>query len=216
MSSLVLYLIRHGETDYNRQGIVQGGGVDSSLNATGIQQSQSFYRFYQQESFDALYCSPLRRTSQTLSPWQQRGLEPNPLEELIELNWGIHEGLIPTAEQKAEFLSIKQKWTEGELHLSVTGGETPLQAWERSQKAMEILFEKHQGERLLVCTHGRLLRILLSGLLDKDISRMEQYTQPNTGLHLIELTAPDKARAIKLADTAHLIADQPQGTAAIT
>ncbi len=205
MEHVLLYLIRHGETDYNKNGIVQGGGVDSSLNTTGIQQAQAFFHHYQKETFHALYCSPLQRTAQTLSPWLQKGYQLQSVEQLIEISWGVHEGLVPSPKQKAEFLAVKQKWTEGELDLSVDGGETPIQVWERSKKALAYLFDKHAGERVLVCSHGRLLRILLSGLLDQDISNMEAYTQPNTGLHLVELYAPTRGHAIKLADTEHLI-----------
>ena len=65
-----LYLIRHGETDYNRQGIVQGGGVDSSLNDLGRRQAEAFFEHYKHLRFDAVYVSALKRTHETLAPWR--------------------------------------------------------------------------------------------------------------------------------------------------
>ena len=55
-----IYIIRHGETDLNRQGIVQGSGVDPSLNNTGRQQAESFFRMYHQHPFELVITSTLR------------------------------------------------------------------------------------------------------------------------------------------------------------
>ena len=58
-----IYMIRHGETDFNRTGIVQGSGVDSDLNQLGREQAQAFYEKYKDVRFDALYVSCLLYTS---------------------------------------------------------------------------------------------------------------------------------------------------------
>lgn len=55
-----IYLIRHGETAYNRLGMVQGSGIDSDLNALGQQQAQSFFEYYKDLNFDKIYTSKLR------------------------------------------------------------------------------------------------------------------------------------------------------------
>ena len=46
-----IYIIRHGETDYNRQGIVQGQGVDTSLNDLGRRQASAFFEHYRHIDF---------------------------------------------------------------------------------------------------------------------------------------------------------------------
>ncbi|WP_282456203.1 histidine phosphatase family protein [Chitinophaga sedimenti] len=61
-----LYIIRHGETDFNRQGIVQGRGVNSDLNAMGVAQAEAFYEHYKHIPFDKVYTSSLKRTHQTV------------------------------------------------------------------------------------------------------------------------------------------------------
>jgi probable phosphoglycerate mutase len=55
-----IYLIRHGETDFNRQGIVQGSGVDSDLNELGRAQAEAFFQSYQNVNFDKVYTSALK------------------------------------------------------------------------------------------------------------------------------------------------------------
>jgi len=210
-----MYWIRHGETDFNKKGIVQGGGVDSSLNTTGIKQALHFYHYYKQHTFDAIYSSKLKRTQETLAPWSQNRQSYQILDGIEELSWGVHEGLIPNSEQREEFLTVRKKWAEGMLDLTVTGGETPLEAWERTREALKHLFEKHIGQQILVCSHGRILKIMLSALLDQDIAKMDTYPQPNTGLHILEFDTPETARAIKLADIAHLESDEIQTSAVL-
>jgi len=67
LSSKKIYIIRHGQTDFNLQGIVQGSGVDSSLNAMGRAQAQAFFEKYQSIPFAKIYTSALKRTSETVS-----------------------------------------------------------------------------------------------------------------------------------------------------
>jgi bisphosphoglycerate-dependent phosphoglycerate mutase len=57
MPSKKIYIIRHGQTDFNKNGIVQGAGVDSSLNETGRQQAKAFYDKYKGEGFEKVYVS---------------------------------------------------------------------------------------------------------------------------------------------------------------
>ena len=201
---LRLFLIRHGETDYNRKGIVQGGGIDSSINELGKKQAYAFFETYRHLSFDAVYCSTLIRTYQTLEPWIHTGYEPVKVEALRELGWGHHEGIIPTPEQKAEFLSIRQSWKEGNVHAKVAQGESPQEAWERARDFFEQLYHKHPNQQLLACSHGRQIRVILSALLNKDLSKMDDYEQPNTCLHILNISSSGDVSAEKLSDISHL------------
>ncbi len=61
-----IYLIRHGETDYNRMRVVQGSGIDADLNELGKRQAQAFFEHYQNLALDKIYTSALRRTHQSV------------------------------------------------------------------------------------------------------------------------------------------------------
>ncbi len=204
MAVTTLFFLRHGETDYNKRGIVQGSGVDSDLNETGISQAQAFFSYYRHLGFDAIIGSRLRRTHQTLAPWCNSGYQLEVAPGLNELGWGIHEGKVPTAEQHKDFLSIKDRWAQGEVDLRVPEGESPVEGWRRGFQAIEEIHETHRGKHLLICSHGRQLRVLLSGLLCGDLSKMEVFKQPNTGLHVLEMKDPRRFRVHTLADVRHL------------
>jgi len=70
----IIYIVRHGETDFNRKGIVQGGGVDAPLNELGRQQAQAFYDIYKDVLFEIVLTSKLQRTHQTVQPFLEMGL----------------------------------------------------------------------------------------------------------------------------------------------
>ena len=74
MSTKKIYLIRHGETKYNKLGIVQGSGVDSDLNETGIEQANAFFEHYKNISFDKIYTSKLKRSQQSVQQFIDLGI----------------------------------------------------------------------------------------------------------------------------------------------
>lgn len=204
MDSVTIFLIRHGQTDYNKRGIIQGGGINSSLNLTGQYQAQAFFDHYREESFSHLYASDLQRTAQTLEPWKALGHEVVEDPAIREFSWGFLEGKIPGPEDKEVFVRVRQRWAEGYLHEKISGGESPLDAWERSRGFFESLPDRHPGQQILVCSHGRQMRVILSALLDKDLSKMERYEQPNTGLFVLEMNREGAVRLDREACTRHL------------
>ncbi|WNJ18641.1 histidine phosphatase family protein [Pontibacter sp. G13] len=203
-SRVHIYFFRHGETDYNRRGIVQGGGVDSDLNDLGRQQAEAFFKTYAHLTFDAVYASKLKRTQQTLGPWVDSGYSFETHAGLNELSWGVHEGVVPTPEQRKEFLGILSKWSEGQLDLRVPEGESPIEAWDRAKSFFEEIAEKHAGQRILVCSHGRQLRVILSSLLGTEMREMERYKHDNTALSIVKFGGDGPATLELLNDTSHL------------
>lgn len=67
-----IYIIRHGETEYNRLGIMQGSGVDTDLSDIGRAQAKRFYEHYRHIHFDLFIASKLKRTAQTLAPFLEQ------------------------------------------------------------------------------------------------------------------------------------------------
>lgn len=183
-----IYLIRHGETDFNRRGIVQGGGVDSDLNDLGRQQAGAFFEYYRETEFDAVYVSPLKRTHQTVQPWVDAfGFVPRVEPGLTELSWGVLEGKIPTESEKQAFHRLKEDWQDGKLDLAVEAGESPNQCWARLVGVLDKLKSQHRDGRILVCSHGRTSRVLLSQLAGQGLHEMERFDHSNTGLNIFRL-----------------------------
>ncbi|MEM7656515.1 MAG: histidine phosphatase family protein [Bacteroidota bacterium] len=201
---LTLYFVRHGQTDYNLKGIVQGSGVDSSLNATGQAQAQAFFEAYRHLTFDAVYASKLQRTHQTLAPWKAAGYDFEQHAGLNELNWGHHEGAVANAEMKAEFLQMLENWQQGEIHDKVVNGESPQEALDRALPFLKQLTADHMGQRVLICSHGRQLRVILSHLMDGDLTQMEQYKHQNTGVTIVRIAPSGTVQLDVLNNGTHL------------
>ena len=87
-----LYIVRHGQTDLNKRGIVQGRGMDTNLNDEGRKQARQFFEAYGDIPFDKIYISALRRTQQSIQQFIDLGIPFEKLSGLDELAWGIHEG----------------------------------------------------------------------------------------------------------------------------
>ena len=188
---LKLYLIRHGETDFNLNGIVQGGGVDSDLNETGKQQGLAFFEEYKDVPFTKVYCSRLKRTKQTILAFETLGYTFEHHEGINEFGWGDLEGRAADEETRRMFREITTEWANGNLDIGLPNGETPLIVWERCNVFFDSLFTQNLTGNVLICTHGRTLRIILAQLLGKGLENMHLFTHDNTGVNILKIN-PDK------------------------
>ncbi|SEM92570.1 probable phosphoglycerate mutase [bacterium A37T11] len=180
-----LYIIRHGETDLNKRGIVQGRGVNSPLNETGLKQAAAFYRYYKDVPFDRVYTSTLLRTHQTVASFIEAGVPWTQLQGLDEIGWGNYEGLEQSAGLLEGFSAVTSAWAQGQLNVSVEGGETPLQVVERQNQAINTILSKEDDKVVLVCMHGRAMRILLCWLSGKPLREMDDFPHANTSLYKV-------------------------------
>ncbi len=198
-----IYLVRHGQTDYNLQGAVQGSGIDAPINATGRAQAEAFFRTYRSVPFDRVYHSALLRTRQSVQGFIDLGLPTCMLPELNEISWGDFEGTPMTPEEGQYYQFMLHQWQLGNLDYAIAGGESPNAVAERLSKALEILL-KDTGKTLLVCMHGRAMRIFLSILCQTDLKDMDQYEHNNLCLYLLEQKSETTFSILKHNDQDHL------------
>ena len=180
-----IYIIRHGQTDYNLKGIVQGRGVNSSLNETGKLQSERFFQQYKNYHFEKIFISALKRTLETVEPFIEKlkiPFEVHP--ELDEIDWGAHEGKKSDHILKLEYSRILNSWSENLLHISTPCGETPLELQSRQQIFLNHLIEQPE-KRILICTHGRAMRSLLCTMTGSELCRMEDFPHNNLSLYKV-------------------------------
>ena len=200
-----LYLIRHGQTDFNLKGIVQGGGIDSDLNATGREQGKRFFQLYQEEGFDRVYCSTLKRTWQTIQDFESVGYQINRKAGLDELSWGALEGKEQDAETKVHFRRVLGMWNAGQLEEKMDGGESPLEVWNRAKESLdEIVEEVGAGGKALICTHGRTMRVILSQMMGYGLHQMRLFPHHNTALNVLTRQPNGRWLAERLNDLTHL------------
>lgn len=183
-----LYIIRHGETEYNRLGMVQGSGIDAPLNETGEKQAEAFYQAYRGFSFDKIYTSSMHRTKQTVQKFIDQGIPTESLSDLREISWGRQEGVAFTAETSTEYQRICEEWTRGNLVVKIEGGETPIEVSERLARAFRYIVSQDGEDSVLICVHGRVIRILMCWMLNYPLSHMDNFKHTNTGLYLVNYT----------------------------
>ena len=179
-----IYLIRHGETDLNRQGIVQGSGMDAPLNALGREQGLAFYEKYKAVPFEAVITSNLQRTHQTVAPFLEEGLPWHRTADINEISWGIFEGKPRSRELKEAYEWLMTEWTSGNWDARMVNGESANELAVRAGrfwKEIQVRPESH----LLVCSHGRTMRCLMCLATGKPLSEMENFQHANTGLYLL-------------------------------
>jgi len=178
-----IYLIRHGQTDFNLKGIVQGRGVDSSLNRLGRQQADDFYQKYHKVSFDKIYISSLRRTRETIQSFIDLGIDYRSLDGLAEIHWGSKEGKPFDEKDHMEYQEVTNQWSLGNTAIGVDGGESPEQVLTRQQEALDHIMSNQQEETILICMHGRAMRIFMCLLLQYPLKYMHLFPHYNTGLY---------------------------------
>ncbi|MBL7837592.1 MAG: histidine phosphatase family protein [Bacteroidetes bacterium] len=199
-----IHLIRHGQTDFNKQGIIQGSGIDSDLNETGRWQALRFFESYQSHPYDHIYTSKLRRTIQSVEPFIQKGIQHTPLDEFNEINWGIMEGRKSSPETAHLYDSIVKKWSSGAIDTAIEKGETPLEMYNRQAKGMQYLMSKTHEEQVLICMHGRAIRSFLCLLTGVPLMEMEKWHHNNLCLYELEYRGP-YFEIVKANDQSHLL-----------
>ncbi|MEL7220639.1 MAG: histidine phosphatase family protein [Bacteroidota bacterium] len=181
MSEKNIYIIRHGQTDYNLRGIVQGGGVDTSLNDTGRQQAAAFHATYGHLPFETVITSKLKRTHETVAPFREKGLPWEQFAEINEMGWGDHEGKASTEVSRAEYQAVLKAWNEGDYSAAMPNGETAAELGNRLEAFVDHLRQR-QEDWLLICSHGRAMRGLMCVLKELPLSQMSNFGHSNTGL----------------------------------
>ncbi len=179
-----ILLVRHGETDYNRKGIVQGRGVNSELNARGIAQARAFFEHYKAQQFDHIFTSTLIRTQQTMAPFAEAGYQLLQHAGLDEIDWGHHEGKGGDPKLVEEYLRITTRWKEGFWEDKIPGGESPLELQLRQRDFLDTVLVKHE-KHILICSHGRAIRSMLCTMLNLPLSKMDEF--PHTNLSVYKL-----------------------------
>jgi broad specificity phosphatase PhoE len=188
LTSKKIYLIRHGQTEYNLQNIVQGSGVDTDLNDRGRQQAQAFFDTYKHVPFQKVYTSALKRTHQSVKRFLEMGLPHEQLAGLNEISWGTKEGHKVTPTEDEYYHYMLKQWQLGDTSLKIDGGESPEDVVKRMQPAIDHIMSRTDEQTILICMHGRAIRILMCMLLNYPLKSMDMFEHENLCLYLLNYT----------------------------
>jgi broad specificity phosphatase PhoE len=182
-----LYIIRHGQTDHNAKGIVQGKGVNLSLNEKGQRQADAFYQAYKHVPFDIIYTSTLQRAQQSIAGFKALDIKHEIFPELDEISWGDLEGAVSTLESDVQFQNLLMKWKSGDIHAKPSASaESPFELQQRQQKFIEHI-RSVPHRKILIATHGRFIRAFMCTLTGKPLSEMENFIHFNLCLYKVNM-----------------------------
>ena len=164
------FLVRHGETEWNKLGRFQGQ-QDTALNETGLGQARAVADAAQKWGLTALYASPLIRTMQVADEFSRRlGLPVNPHAGLKELALGELEG-VTGDEMRAGWPQIFDAWQRTPELVAMPGGESLVVLQERAWQAILELERAHGPEdNLALISHNFTIRAICGQLLGMPLS----------------------------------------------
>ena len=195
-----IYILRHGETELNNNNILQGSDIDCDINKFGRIQSDKFFKKYKNYPFQKIYISQLKRTYQSVENFIDLGLPFDILEGLNEISWGEKQG---QKDDISEYKQLVNSWVNGNLNEKFSYGESPLDVLKRLKFSIKKIIQDNFND-VLICTHGRALRILLSWIINKDLTQMNIYKHSNLGLYLLKYEKGN-FKIIKKNDRSHLV-----------
>ena len=203
-----LILLRHGETDWNRELRFQGH-VDVALNATGLEQARRLARRLARETVHRLYASDLLRAQQTARPVaQQLGLASVIDPALREQSFGRVDGM-KIDDIKAQHPQAWEGWLRFQEDFCMPDGETTRQFHARVMDAVYRLVAAHPAETLVVVTHGGVLDMIYRTARSLGLSGPRQSEIPNAGLNRVRVHEAG-IDILDWADVAHLADLPPQ------
>ena len=200
--SLRLLLLRHAETDWNREGRYQGG-QDVALSDTGRAQADSAARLLAARPLGAVWSSPLRRARDTAEAIAAgRGLAVRVDDAFAEMRFGEWEGLT-VDEVSRRYPEEARAWRDAPHAAAVPGGEALAEVRARVLRGLEAVRRAHDGETVCVVAHGISSRVLILEALGLGLDRMWSLHVSPTGLSELEFR-DDWAAVHRMNSLVHL------------
>jgi probable phosphoglycerate mutase len=199
-----LILIRHGETAWNRERRMQGQ-TDTPLSDTGRAQADAVGRRLARHPFAALYSSDLSRAWETAAAIARAHVQGHDIRRepaLRERTFGVFEGL--TYDEMAQrYPDEHARFSARDPDYAVPGGESPRQFFERSLACLEAIARAHEGESVVVVTHGLVLDTLHRAARNLTLQAKREAPLLNASLNTFQRSAQAWVE-IAWGDVAHL------------
>ena len=204
MSKSKIYLIRHGEVEFNRKNAYVGS-TDLPLNDHGRHQAELLADYLEDKQISAVYASDLKRAYETAEIIAGRiGLQVHALPELRELDYGDWEG-VPEADAPKLYPDIFREWRKNPVEIRVPGGETVGELRDRAYPAFCRIIEQVSAANLVIVAHKTTNRVLLCCLLGVDPNDYRQIGQGNSAINVIERRKDSRLVVDAINESCHLL-----------
>lgn len=195
MEETIIYLVRHGETDWNELHRMQGR-TDIPLNDRGRRQALCAGHVLSDVKLDAIYSSPLKRAFETASLIRgNRSMAIQKEPGLLEIDLGAWEGLTPL-EIDEKFPGEYDLWRADPEHWKTKGSERFQDVQRRAAKAFQKITRENQGKRILIVSHMVCLSMILLSIAGKPINDIWNHPLLNGSLSEIHISDEGKASII--------------------
>ena len=202
-----IILVRHGETDWNKEGRFQGQ-IDIPLNETGKNQAQKASNFLKSIDFNKAYSSSMSRPLETakIILGKKSNLSILKIDELSEISHGLWEGKLEK-EIKTTWPEMLNKWHQEPENVIMPEGESIEDVSKRSLNAWQnICKNQNKNDITLVVAHDAVNKTLICNLLGLSYSQIWTIKQGNGGITVIDIfDNPDKDNVLSALNiTTHL------------
>jgi len=200
-----LVIVRHGETDWNREGRYQGK-MDIPLNEVGLKQAHLLAEALSTKKIDLIFSSPLRRALDTAKAISFRTGTPLFVrDELREIHFGEWEGLL-VSEVKSRYPESFEEWRRSPDNAIIPSGETLRMVLDRVKPLLELLLNNYAKQTVVIVGHGGINRVIICHLLGLPLSCYWKFRQDNACLSILESLSWNGGFYLKkLNDTCHLL-----------
>ncbi|WP_347490923.1 alpha-ribazole phosphatase [Desulfoscipio sp. XC116] len=198
-----MFLVRHGETAWNKETRLQGR-TDVPLSEKGIKQAKALSNRLAEQDVTAFFSSSLSRARETaaiIAEPHNKSVQVVP--DLQELNFGHWEGMT-VEEIRRKYQRESAAWWSSPLQTRVPGGETLAELAERSVRAVKTIVEQYPEKNVLVVAHGGVIRSIVATVLGIDLNQYWQLRQDNASLSIIDFYHWDKPILMLYNDCSHL------------
>jgi broad specificity phosphatase PhoE len=179
-----IYLIRHGQTEWNSKKRFQGQ-LDIQLDETGIRQAKQLSERLEDVHFDAVYSSDLKRAHVTASALcEKRNQGINIIPDLKEVCFGLWEGRA-IHEVMTDKHSGGCQWFNNPSSRDIPGGETVEQIMTRIDAVIDQVLDRHSEGRVALVTHGNLIRYFLLKCLKFPDELFSRTDIGNTSINIL-------------------------------
>lgn len=196
-----IYLIRHGETDFNRDGRVQGL-TESNLSDLGREQARLIGERLQDLDIEAAVTSPLSRAVDTCRIALNGSMEFVTYERLHEINLGMWEGR-RAAELKQAYPEMVEMWYERPSELRIPGAETMRRFRNRVTREMDRVRGDFGDVTVAAFVHGGVICAYLTSLLGMKLDDIWRFRIRNGSITRVAFPN-DRPRIDLLGDVSHL------------
>jgi len=195
---VTICLLRHGETAYNADGNKYCGRTDIGLTDKGLGQAKRMQDLLKDDSFDAIFCSPLERARVTAEIASGRAADVQVDPRLIEVDFGQWEGKRPEEFQTADPESWNNWLSDPAQHRAGRIGETAAEVIARLEDFYTELQEKYAGKKVLVVAHNGVNRFFMASQLGMPLKNYRRIIQENSALTLVTLSKEHGFNLLKL------------------